>query len=363
MTHCLLKNRRKCIYSVLAGIRTWMPCAEVAMTTTRVVSTGIYVPEKVVTNFDLEKLMDTSDEWIQQRSGIVERRWIEPGKDTTLSMAVAASEQALERANLKADDIDMIIFGALVTDYIFPGTGVMLQEKLGFSKTIPALDIRNQCSGFLYGLSVADAWIQSGMYKRILLVGSEIHSTSIDITTRGRDISVLFGDGAGAMILEASQEDSSKVLSTVLHSEGRGADVLCLRKPSSNDSPRISFQQELDIGLFPQMDGRQVFKNAVTRMTEAVNEVCEKTGTPSDAIDFVIAHQANLRINQMVMDSLKLPPEKTHNTLQKYGNTTMATIPITMDEALQQGKIQRGDLVVLVAFGAGFTWGATLLKY
>ncbi|MCB0357536.1 MAG: ketoacyl-ACP synthase III [Bdellovibrionales bacterium] len=331
--------------------------------TTKIVSTGMYVPSRIVTNHDLEKMMDTSDEWIQQRSGIKERRWVEPGKDTTLSMAVAACEQALTRSNLKADDIDMIIFGALVTDYIFPGTGVLLQESLGFSKTVPALDIRNQCSGFLYGLSVADAWIRTGMYKRILLVGSEIHSTSLDTTTRGRDISVLFGDGAGAIIVEACDDNSSEILSTVLHSEGKGAEVLCLRKPSSNDSPRIPMNKELSQDWYPYMEGRQVFKNAVTRMTEAVFEVCEKTNTSISQIDFLIAHQANLRINQMVMDHLKLPLEKTHNTLQKYGNTTMATIPITFDEAILSGKIQRGHTVVLCAFGAGFTWGATLLKY
>ncbi|MCB0392667.1 MAG: beta-ketoacyl-ACP synthase 3, partial [Bdellovibrionales bacterium] len=239
----------------------------------------------------------------------------------------------------------------------------LLQDTLGFTKTVPALDIRNQCSGFLYGLSVADAWIKSGMYNRILIVGSEIHSTSLDKSTSGRDVSVLFGDGAGAMIVEATDSENSKILSTILHSEGKGAEVLCLKKPSSNDSPRIAYQGELDPGHFPFMEGRQVFKNAVTRMTEVIHEVCEKTKTTTSDIDFVIAHQANQRINQMVMDNLKLPPEKTHNTLQKYGNTTMATIPITLDEALKEGKIKRGDLVALVAFGAGFTWGATLLKY
>ncbi|MCB9027339.1 MAG: ketoacyl-ACP synthase III [Bdellovibrionaceae bacterium] len=330
---------------------------------TKILSSGMYVPNQVVTNFDLEKIMETNDEWIQQRSGIKERRWVEPGIDTTLSMATVASKQALDRAHLNVDEIDMIIFGALVTDYVFPGTGVLLQESLGFSKTVPALDIRNQCSGFIYALSVADAWIRSGMYKKILIVGSEIHSTSIDKTTRGRDISVLFGDGAGAMIVEACADEKSKILSTVLHSEGKGSSVLCLKKPSSNDSPRIQISGDFDLELYPQMEGRLVFKNAVTRMSEAILEVCSNTNTSPDDIDFVIAHQANLRINQMVLDNLKIPHSKTHNTLQKYGNTTMATIPITFDEAVLEGKIQRGDLVALVAFGAGFTWGATLLRY
>ena len=323
----------------------------------------MYVPEQVITNFDLEKLMDTSDEWIQQRSGIVERRWVVPGKDTTLSMATAAAKQALDRAKITADDIDMIIFGALVTDYIFPGTGVLLQQSLGFSKTVPALDIRNQCTGFLYALSIANAWIQSGMYKRILIVGSEIHSTSLEKTSRGRDVSVLFGDGAGAVIVEASQEPASQILSTVLHSEGAGAPILCLKKPSSNDSPRIHWTEESNRDLFPQMEGKLVFKNAVHRMTEALQEVCEENQVKPEEIDFVVAHQANMRINQMVLDQFNIPSEKTHNTLQKYGNTTMATIPITFDEAVLEGKIKRGNLVALVAFGAGFTWGASLLRY
>ncbi len=333
------------------------------MKSTRIVSTGMYVPSRVLTNFDLEKLMDTSDEWIQQRSGISERRWIEPGKDTTLSMAVAASKQALERAKLEADDIDMIIFGALVTDKIFPGTGVLMQREMGFTKTVPALDIRNQCSGFVYGISVADAWIRSGVYKRILLVGSEIHSTSLDISTQGRDISVLFGDGAGAMVLEACDSEDSKIISTVLHSEGIGADYLCLTKPSSNDMPRMQREGEFNPECLPKMDGRQVFKNAVTRMTEVVKELCEKEGVKLDEIDFAVAHQANARINQMVMANLGVPPEKTHNTLQKYGNTTMATIPITFDEAILENKVKRGDTVLFVAFGAGFTWGASLFKF
>ena len=331
------------------------------MLKTRLASTGAYVPPHVVKNSDLEKIMDTSDEWIQKRSGIQERRWVKD--ETTLSMAVAASQQALDKAGLKADDIDAIIFGALVTDYVFPGTGVLLQRELGFKATVPALDIRNQCSGFLYGMSVADAWIRTGMYKRILLVGSEIHSTTLDKSTAGRDISVLFGDGAGAAILEATESEGSQIIDTVLHSEGAFAERLAITKPSANDHPRIPEEGWQDREHFPYMEGKLVFKNAVSRMTECMQEVLQKNGMQVSDVDFVIAHQANLRINNMVLETLGIPFEKSHNTLQKYGNTTMATIPLTFDEAIELGKIKRGDLVAFVAFGAGFTWGASLLRY
>jgi 3-oxoacyl-[acyl-carrier-protein] synthase III len=328
----------------------------------RILSSGIYVPPKVVTNLDLEKIMDTSDEWIQQRSGIKERRWVEPG-ETTAGMAVKAARQALERAKISADDIDLIIFGALVTDYIFPGTGVLLQKELGFTKTVPALDIRNQCSGFVYAVNIADAMIRTGAYKRVLIVASEIHSTSIDLSTEGRDISVLFGDGAGAMILEATNE-KSHIIDSCLHSEGQFAEVLALMKPSSNDHPRIPEGNNRGApGFFPVMEGKLVFKNAVNRMTEVMHEILGRNNLKPTDLDFVIAHQANMRINQMVLNQLGLPIEKTHHTLDRYGNTTMATIPLTFDEAVQQGKIKRGDLVAFVAFGAGFTWGANLIRY
>jgi 3-oxoacyl-[acyl-carrier-protein] synthase-3 len=323
----------------------------------------MYVPKKVVTNKDLEKLMDTSDEWIQQRSGIKERRWVEPG-DTTCKMAASAGRQALERANLKPDDIDLIIFGALLTDYVFPGTGVLLQRELGFSKPIPALDIRNQCSGFVYALSMADAWIRTGQYKRILIIGSEIHSTSLDISTRGRDVSVLFGDGAGAMIVEACDGSEGHIIDSVLHSEGKHAEALTVAKPSPNDFPRLKQDSgELPVEIYPYMDGKMVFKNAVTRMCEVMGELLQRNQVKPSELDFVIAHQANMRINLMVLEQLGIPAEKTHHTLDRYGNTTMATIPITFDEAVRLKKIKRGDLVAYVAFGAGFTWGANLLRY
>ena len=332
------------------------------MLNTKIVSTGMYVPEQVYTNDDLAKIMDTSDEWIQQRSGIKERRWIKEGENTA-SMALASSKQALERANLKADDIDMIIFGALVTDYVFPGNGVLLQKELGFTKTVPALDIRNQCSGFVYALSIADAWIKSGMYKRILICGSEVHSTSMDKTDTGRDISVLFGDAAASMIVEATDSDEHRIIGTELHSEGQYAEVLTIQKPSSGDFPRIPENPMDDRAFMPYMEGKLVFKNAVSRMCEVITSLLKTHNMTTDDVDFVIAHQANLRINQMVLKQLEIPFEKTHHTLDRYGNTTMATIPITFDEAVQEGKIKRGDKVLFVAFGAGFTWGANILQY
>jgi 3-oxoacyl-[acyl-carrier-protein] synthase-3 len=329
---------------------------------TRIVTTGMYVPPKVVTNKDLESMMDTSDEWIQQRSGIKERRWIEPG-DTTLSMATKAARQALDRAQLKADDIDFILFGCLVSDYVFPGTGPMLQRALGFTRTVPALDIRNQCSGFVYAFSLADAMIRAGQYKRVLIVASEIHSTSMDKSTSGRDISVLFGDGAGAMIVEACDDKAGHIIDSVLHSEGKFAECLSMQKPSANDFPRISANTFASGEHWPHMEGKLVFKNAVTRMPEVMKEILERNKLKAADIDFVVAHQANMRINQMVLEQLGIPFEKTHHTLDRYGNTTMATIPITFDEAVLQGKIKRGDLVAFVAFGSGFTWGANLLRY
>ncbi|MES2770341.1 MAG: beta-ketoacyl-ACP synthase III [Bdellovibrionota bacterium] len=328
---------------------------------TRIVSFGHYVPPKVVTNKDLEKMMETSDEWIQQRSGIKERRWVEKGVDTTLSMATKACEEALKKANLKADDIDAIIFGALLSDYVFPGTGCLLQQSLGFKNNIPALDIRNQCSAFLYSLSIANAWIKSGMYKRVLIVGSEIHSNRLDKSPTGRDVGVLFGDGAGACIVEATKENTG-VIDIHIASQGAGAGILCIKEPASN----IDLKEITDFSgkeFYPHMEGKVVFKNAIERMTQSMTELLHKNNLKTEDVDFVIAHQANMRINAMVLEQLKIPWEKTHHTLDRYGNTTAATIPLTMNEAIEQGKIKRGDTVALVAFGAGFTWGSAILKY
>ncbi len=334
------------------------------MLRTKILSTGMYVPSRVITNKELEPLLDTSDEWIQQRSGIVERRWVND-TDSTCSMAVAAAKDALKKSNMTADDIDMIIFGALVTDYIFPGTGVLIQKELGCTKNIPALDIRNQCSGFLYGLNVADAWIRSGMYKRILLIGSEIHSTSMDKSPSGRDISVLFGDGAGAVILEATTDESSMIIDTIIYSEGAFAEKLYLGKPSANDHDRLGIFKDggFPREAFPIMDGKFVFKHAVSRMGEVLTEICKKNDVKFSDISMVIPHQANLRINHMILDSLGIPKEKSHHTIQKYGNTTMASIPLTLNEAIDIKKINRGDLIAFVGFGAGFTWGASLARF
>jgi 3-oxoacyl-[acyl-carrier-protein] synthase-3 len=332
------------------------------MANARIVSFGHYVPPKVVTNKDLEKMMETSDEWIQQRSGIKERRWVEPGKDTTHSMAHKACQAALEKAKLKADDIDAIIFGTLITDYIFPGTGVLLQNSLGFTRHVPALDIKNQCTGFIYGLSIANAWIKAGMYKRVLVVGSEIHSNRIDKSTRGRDVSVLFGDGAGACILEATDKEEG-IIDIHIASQGSGASALCVKEPGSNFDFRRDFKSIEEKDWYPYMEGKLVFKNAVERMIESMTDIMKKNSFTNSDIDFVIAHQANMRINAMVLENLKIPWEKTHHTIDRYGNTTMATIPITMNEAVEEGKIKRGDLVALTAFGAGFTWGSALVRY
>lgn len=334
------------------------------MLRSKIAGTGFYVPPHIVTNKDLEESLNTSDEWIQQRSGIKERRWVQPGEDTSLSMATKAAKAALETSGISnIDEIDAIIFGCLVTDYIFPGTGVLLQESLGFTRTIPALDIRNQCSGFIYAMSIADAWIKTGMYKKVLIVGSELQSTSLDKSPEGRAISVLFGDGAGAMVMAACDESEPHIMDNILHSEGRYADKLGILKPSTNDPVRIRPDVAPGNEIWPVMDGRLVFKNAVTRMTEVMQEILAKNNLRAEDLDFVIAHQANMRINQMVLDQLKIPFEKTHHTLDRYGNTTMATIPITFHEAVELGKIKRGDLVAFVAFGSGFTWAASLLHY
>lgn len=308
--------------------------------------------------------METSDEWIQQRSGIKERRWVQPG-ETQAWMAHNAATDALTKAKLEADDIDCIIYACLISDYLFPGGGVLLQKSLGGKRTIPALDVRNQCSGFLYSLSIADAWIRAGMYKRILIVGSEIHSTSIDKSTRGRDVAVLFGDAAAAAIVERAPEDSkSFLIDHLLFSEGEHAERLFVRGPSSNAHPRMAEKMEnKPEDIYPYMDGKFVFKNAVTRMTEALGAILEKNNTKKEDLQFVIAHQANMRINQMVLSQLGLPESMTHHTLDRFGNTTAATIPLTLNEALHEGKIQRGDLIAFIAFGSGFTWGSSLLRY
>ncbi len=330
----------------------------------RIMGVGMSVPSRVVTNYDLAAKMETSHEWIVERTGIEERRWVEPG-ETGAGLAAKASREAIEKAGIVAEDIDLIIYATLSPDIYFPGTGVLLQRELGIGhKGVPCLDIRQQCTGFIYGLSIADAYIRSGNFKHILLVGAEIQSTGLDVSTRGRDITVIFGDGAGAAVIGVAIDDAHMILSTHIHADGTEAEILWTETPASRNHPRLSVE-DLEAGKqFPQMKGKNVFKHAVTRMPQAIMEGMQANGIKSIAeIDMVIPHQANLRINQMVAQMIGLPPEKMHNNIQKYGNTTAATIPICMHEAIELGKIKPGDLVCLVAFGAGLTWGSAFLRF
>jgi len=325
---------------------------------------GMAVPSRVVTNHDLAAKMETSHEWIVERTGIEERRWVEPG-ETGAGLAAKASREALERAGLKADQVDLIVYATLSPDIYFPGTGVLLQRELGIGhKGIPCIDIRQQCTGFIYGLSIADAYIRTGSFKHVLVVGSEIHSTGLDVSTAGRDVTVIFGDGAGAAVLGPATDDRHMLLSTHIHADGTEAEILWTEAPASRNHPRLSNEDLLAGKHYPVMKGKNVFKHAVTRMPQAIMEGMMANGIKSISdIDMVIPHQANLRINQMVAQLIGLPPEKMHNNIQKYGNTTAATIPICMHEAIELGKIKPGDLVCLVAFGAGLTWGSAFLRY
>jgi 3-oxoacyl-[acyl-carrier-protein] synthase-3 len=323
--------------------------------------TGFYVPERIVTNDELAGMIDTSDEWIRERTGIVERRWVEEGV-TGAEMALRATSMALDEAGMEAGEIDAIILATLSPDHFFPGTGVFLQRELGAGE-IPALDIRAQCSGFVYGLSVADAWIRSGQYETILLVGVEIQSTGLDLTDEGRDMAVLFGDGAGAAVLKAADDLQRGVLSTHIHSQGEHAEVLWVDAPSSPRHPLISAEDLAEGRHHPRMVGREVFKHAVSRMPEVVLEALEANGLGTEDIDLLIPHQANLRISQMVQRRLDLPDEKVFNNIERYGNTTAATIPIALAEAVRAGRLHRGDLLCLTAFGSGFTWGSALIRW
>ena len=333
------------------------------MIMSKIKGVGYYVPENIVKNKDLEKLMDTSDEWIQERTGIKERRWVNDNKTSTSLMGTYAAEDAIKDAGLKNDDIDFIIFSTLSPDYYFPGSGVLLQRNLGI-KEIGALDVRNQCSGFLYGLSVADQYIKSGMYKNILVVGSEIHSGGLDKTSRGRAVSVIFGDGAGAVVVSSSKSNSG-ILSTHLHSEGKYAEELALIKPATTFwiDKIIEDKNEDGTGYSPKMNGNFVFKNAVIRFEEVINEALNHSNlTPKD-ISLLIPHQANLRISQYIQSRLKLSNSQVFNNIMKYGNTTAASIPIALKEALDNGKLKKGDILCLAAFGSGFTWASALIRW
>ena len=332
------------------------------MHSSKIVGLGHYVPETIITNEYLSNLMDTSDEWIIERTGIKERRWIDPTKDTVGNMAAKAARMALHRAGLTEKDVDFIVFACITSDYYFPGSGVLMQRELGL-EGIGALEVKNACSGFIYALSVADQFIKTGMYKTVLVIGAEIQSTALDITTRGRNASVIFGDGAGAVILQRS--DKPGILSTHLHADGRFAEELYVKDPGSS-RPHSERQPEqfLDTtGFKVVMNGSLVFKHAVVRFMEVINEALNANGMKKEDIDLIVPHQANLRISQFVQQKLELPDSKVYNNIMRYGNTTAASIPIAMSEAWAEGKIKENDVICLAAFGSGFTWASALIRW
>ena len=335
------------------------------MKTSLIKGIGYYVPENIVKNKDLEKIMDTSDEWIQERTGIRERRWVlENSDESTSSMGTEAAKKAIDNAGISPDQIDFIIFATLSPDYFFPGSGVLIQRNLGL-KEVGALDIRNQCSGFIYALSIADQYIKSGMYKNILIVGSELHSGGLEKSTRGRNVSVIFGDGAGAVILQASDDLEKGIMSTHLHSEGKYAEELAVISPATKKwiDKLVEDPDEDGSSYAPYMNGNFVFKNAVVRFMEVINEALVKNNLTKEDIDLLIPHQANLRISQFVQKQLALPNEKVYNNIMKYGNTTAASIPIALAEAIEKDMLNEGDVLCLAAFGSGFTWGSALIRW
>lgn len=335
------------------------------MIRTKIAGTGHYVPENVVTNDDLAKMMDTNDAWIQERTGIKERRWIDPKTDDSPStMGTKAARMAIANAGITPEDVDFIIFATLSPDYYFPGPGVMVQQQLGL-RTIGALDVRNQCSGFLYGLSVGDAFIKAGTYKNILLIGAENHSGGLDKTTRGRGVSVIFGDGAGAVVLQPTQQGGKGILTTHLHSQGQHAKELALIEPSTTRwvDKLIEENDPTNEKYYPHMNGNFVFKHAVTRFQEVIHEALDATKLTPQDINLFIPHQANLRISQYVQHKLGLSDDQIFSNIHKYGNTTAASIPIALSEAVQEGKLKDGDLLCLAAFGSGFTWASSLIRW
>jgi len=336
------------------------------MYNSKIIGLGHYVPENVVTNDDLSKVMDTNDAWIQERTGIKERRHVVKGDgDTTTTMGVKAAKIAIERAGIDKDDIDFIVFATLSPDYYFPGPGVLVQRDLGI-KTVGALDVRNQCSGFVYAVSIADQYIKTGMYKNVLVIGSELHSHGLDMTTRGRGVSVIFGDGAGAAVLTREEDTTKGILSTHLHSEGQHAEELSLIAPGMGNrwvTDIIEDNDPNDESYYPHMNGQFVFKNAVVRFSEVIVEGLEKNKLNATDIDLLVPHQANLRISQFIQKKFQLSDDQVFNNIMKYGNTTAASIPIALTEAWEEGKVKSGDLVVLAAFGSGFTWGSVIIRW
>ncbi|MEL7220736.1 MAG: beta-ketoacyl-ACP synthase III [Bacteroidota bacterium] len=352
----------------------------------KIAGIGYHVPERVVTNNDLAQVMDTSDEWVRERTGIEQRRYAEKHKETTTTLGAAAARMALEDAGVSAEEVDFIIFATLSPDYYFPGCGVLLQRELGITKTeVGALDIRNQCSGFIYGLSIADQFVKTGMYKNVLLVGAEMHSMGLDFSTRGRNVTVIFGDGAGAVLVQPTEEEDQGILTTKLHSDGTYAEKLAFIHPGSHggyhydkidESAHVNFKDAPEYGeifinqdmvdngqIYPNMEGQFVFKLAVRKFPEVIMEALNETGLSTTDIDMLVPHQANLRISQFVQRTLGLQDDQVFNNIQKYGNTTAASIPIALAEAVQSGAVKRGDLVCLAAFGSGFTWGSALIRW
>jgi len=349
------------------------------MPQSKIAGIGFYVPANVYSNQDLMQYMDTTDEWIQERTGIKERRYADRLGETTTTMGVEAAKIAIERAGTTAQDIDFIVFATLCPDYYFPGCGVLLQRAMKM-KEIGALDVRNQCSGFVYALSVADQFIRSGMYKNILVVGSEKHSFGLDFSTRGRNVSVIFGDGAGAVVLQPATNEGQGILSTHLHSDGESAEILAMYNPGTHANhwmpEELADFDDAKIGelfmshamvdkaqLFPNMDGPAVFKKAVVKFPEVILEALEKNNYSTQDLKMLIPHQANLRIAQFIQQKLRLRDDQVYNNIQRYGNTTAASIPIALCEAWEAGKIKEGDLVCLAAFGSGFTWASALIKW
>jgi 3-oxoacyl-[acyl-carrier-protein] synthase-3 len=332
------------------------------MRSSKIVGVGHHVPETVITNEYLSGIMETNDAWITERTGIKERRWMNPEVDTVANMAAKASRMALQRAGLNESDVEFIVFATITSDYYFPGSGVLLQRELGLN-SIGALDIKNACSGFIYALSIADQFIKTGMYKTILVVGAEIQSTALDISTRGRNTAVIFGDGAGAVILQPS--DKPGILSTHLHSDGRFAEELFVKDPgSSRPHKERQAEQFLDTtGFKVHMNGNQVFKHAVVRFMEVINEALTANNMKKEEIDLLVPHQANLRISQYIQEKLALRDDQVYNNIMRYGNTTAASIPIALSEAWAEGRIKENDVICLAAFGSGFTWASALIRW
>lgn len=327
-----------------------------------VTGTGRALPDRVVTNDDLAGLMDTSDEWIRIRTGIRERHWIRDG-ETGVALGAAAAREALRAAGRGLEALDAIVYATSTPDHFAPGNGVFLQRELGITATIPAIDIRMQCAGFVYALSVADAWIRTGMYRRILVVGQEVQSTRMNLSTEGRHTAVIFADGAGALLLEASEDENRGILAFDLHGQGQNAEKLWADGPGAVD-PLSRWPERIAEGrCWLEMDGREVFRHAVVRMPESVRAVLQRGGLSLEQVRLLIPHQANLRISEAIQKELGLADERVYNNIQRYGNTTAATIPIALDECAREGRLGTSDVVVLTAFGSGFVWGSCVLRW